>query len=212
MRIEDQLKQIRKKYLSVKPPQDLEQYGWLALRKEIEAQEGRRFKVLPAFARSFTFMTIAVVILGAVLVGLVQASQGSLPGDSLYPLKRFSETAVIIVSGDKQIRVEKRAEDVIGVAEEKKDAVLLKEAIKEYQKAVLETKQEIDKSGKSGERQQFYQELEREESEFREASKSGPSLKDDLEEAIEVSKKGRNGGDGQEENEEDREGENSGRR
>lgn len=188
MKIKNQLKQIRKSYLAIEPPADFKKYGWLALRKEIEAHERRKVIFLPIFARQMVFATITLILLGGGFVGLVKASQSSLPGDRLYPLKRFSETVIIAVSGDKQVRVEKRAEEIVGVAEQKNDQTILKKSVEEYQEAVSETKQEAKKSGKI---EEFQAKLKKQEEKFQAVSEQVPASEETLKKAIEATKRGR---------------------
>lgn len=188
MKINTHLKQLRKSYLKIEPPPDLVEYGWLALRKEIAAQERPRFAFLPLFTRNVVFAITLMILLGGVFIGLVKASQSSLPGDTLYPVKRLTETISTSVLGNQQMRIEKRAEEVVGVAKQKNNPVLLEETVKKYEEAVSKTKQEIEKSGKKDE---FQKKLKTQEQQFKDVSEQIPSAKDVLEEAIEVSKKGR---------------------
>lgn len=188
MKISSQLKQIRKDYLKIEPPPDLVEHGWLALRKEIEAHERHKFAFFPLFTRNIAFATITIILLGGGFIGLVKASQSSLPGDRLYPVKRLTENFTTAILGDQQIKTEKRAEEVVGVAKEKNDPALLEQTVKDYQEAVLKTKQEVENTGKKDE---FQKDLKRQEQQFKDVSEQKPILKDVLEEAIEASKKGR---------------------
>lgn len=77
---------------------------------------------------------------------------------------------------------------MVGVAKEKNDPVLLEQTVKKYQEAVSETKQAVEKSGKKDE---FQKKLKKQEQQFKDVAEQKPILKDVLEEAIEVSKKGR---------------------
>ena len=188
MKIEKQLKQIRKSYLKIKPPSDLVKYGWLALSKEIQVQENRRNPFMLLLGRGMVFAAMLIFLLSGGLIGLVKASQNTLPGDVLYPLKRLSESVTSAISKDKQIKVEKRAEEVVGVAKQKNDPVVLKDAVKDYQKAVSKTQQEVEKSGK---KEEFQNKLKKEEQQFKDVSEQVPTSKEVLKEAIEASRKGR---------------------
>lgn len=185
MKINSQLKQIRKDYQAIEPPSEFKKYGWLALRSKIEAYERRRFTFLPIFTHNIVFATITIVLLGGGFIGLVKASQSSLPGDTLYPVKRLSETVTTAILRGQQIRLEKRAEEVVGVAKEKDDPALLEETVKKYQEAVSKTKQEVEKSGKKDE---FQKKLKRQEQQFKDVSEQIPASKDILKEAIEATK------------------------
>lgn len=190
MKINGQLKQIRENYLAIEPPSDFKKYGWVALRKEIEAHERHRFVFLPIFARNIIFATITLILLGGGFVGLVKASQSSLPGDTLYPLKRLTENFTTVILGDQQVKLEKRAEEVVGVAREKNDPALLEQTVKNYQEAVAKTKQAVENTSKKDE---FQKTLKKQEQQFKDVSEQIPILKDVLEEAMEASKKGREG-------------------
>lgn len=186
MKINDQLRQIRKDYLKIKPPSDLEKYGWLALRKEIEGQEKHKLAFFPVLARNAVFTILTIILLIGGSIGLVRASQNALPGDTLYPIKRLSDNFVIAISGNKQIRVEKRFQDVVGVAEKKSNPVLLKNTVKEYQKAVSQTQQETEKPR---EKEKLQDKLKEEEQQLKDVSKRVPSSKDILDKAIEHSER-----------------------
>lgn len=187
MKISSQLKQIRKSYLAIEPSPGLREYGWSALKKQIEIDKRPRFTLNP-FTRGLAFAMIVMVLLGGGFIGLVKASQSSLPGDRLYQVKRLTEKFTTAILGDQQERVEKRAEEVVGVAKEKNDPALLEQTVKEYQEAVSKTKQEVENIGKKDE---FQKKLKKQEQQFKDVSEQKPILKDVLEEAIEASKKGR---------------------
>lgn len=186
MKIEQILRSLKKDYLKIEPPKDLVEYGWWALKKEIET-ERPKFAFIPVFARSITFAAIILAVLIGASFTLVYASQNALPGDTLYPIKRFSEDVTSVISGNIQKKVEKRAEDVVGAVKKKEDEEVLKEAVKEYEKAISDTKRMV----KSEEREDFKEKLRKQEELFEETVKESPVLKDELKEAIDVSRKGR---------------------
>ncbi len=185
MKIE-KLENIKKEYLKIQPPKDLMEYGWLALKKEIEATERPKFKFLHMFTRGVVFAVVLITILGGASVGLVVASQKALPGDTLYPVKRFSENITAVVLSKKTDNVENRAEEVVSAAK-KNNSVVLENTIKEYQKAV--SKAEKYASGSAEKKQEFKKNLEKYEEEFKEVIKTEPSSKQILQDAVDVSRK-----------------------
>lgn len=192
MKIEQILRSLKKDYLKIEPPKELVEYGWWALSKEIDEQASplpSKFTFAPIFARSIVFAAIALIVLVGASFTLVYASQKALPRDTLYPIKRFSEDVISAISGNIQVKIEKRAEEVVGAVNKKKDEEVIKEAIKEYKKAVSDTKKVVAEEDKES----FKEKLKKQEELFEETAKESPVLKDELEEAIDASRKGREG-------------------
>lgn len=181
MKIDKYLKQTRKKYLSVKPPKDLEEYGWLALKKEIVARDRYRKPFMFLLRQNALFTVVLAFLLVGASVGLVKASQHSLPGDTLYPLRRLPENIFVTLSGDNQIRTEKRLEEIICAVEHKSDQTVLKETVKQYQKAVSETKRQAEKSGQT---EKLQAKLKRQQEKLQSVSEKIPASKELLKEAI----------------------------
>lgn len=190
MDAEKVLKNLKKEYLKVEPPKALVDYGWLALKKEIEEYENKsRFSFVPLFARSLVFSIILFLVLGGVSFGLVFASQKALPGDVLYPIKILSESITSVVSGERVDKLDNRAKDLVEVINKKNDPKILKTAETEYQKEVL--KAEKDASVSAQKKEEFQKNLEKQEKRFKETIKKVPSSKEILEDAIDAPKKGR---------------------
>lgn len=219
MKIEDRLEKLRKDYVSIHPKHEFSQSGWQDLYARLDTKPKLVFFFMPSFARGVVFAALFILILTASTVGLVQASRQSLPGEPLYPVKRISENVSLLIYKDPKSRVENRAQEIINLAQEEKDGNRLQKITQEYKKTVLETKEEIQKSGKS--KEEFEKILEKQEKQFEEAIKNGSSYQNQLEEAIETSRQGRDSREEekeddknkQEENkqEEDRSGSNSGK-
>ncbi|MBI2601338.1 hypothetical protein HYW42_05310 [Candidatus Daviesbacteria bacterium] len=195
MKFEEKLKLVKKTYLDINPPASLVEYGWQALKAELETPK-------PPIRSVLKFRLFLAGFAGLIFLifsfGVVQASQKALPGDPLYPVKKVTESIEVYVSGDKHVKVGKRAEEVIQAVEDKKDQGVVGETIKNYQDEVLKTKKDAEKSG---EEQKLKQKLESQEQQFNDVIKKGSSSKGDMEKAIEVSKKGRGGADDSEKDE-----------
>lgn len=187
------LAQLKQTYLKTEPSKRLAKFGWVNLKILLSDKEQESILFNSFSRQNFArFMALSITALVVVFGGfftLIQAAQAALPGEPLYPVKRFSETIVSTVSPASYIRLEHRAREIIDISKKQKQSEFLEKTVEEYQKAVLETKQEIPSSSKHGE--QFRQKLETQEEQFREAQKSGSSQ--ELEKAIEAAKEGRSG-------------------
>lgn len=103
MKIEKQLKKLQKDYLKIAPTPDLQELGWLALKKAIEEDEKRKRVWMPVFARSLVFAMIILLVLSCASVGLAEVSQKSVKGDPLFSFKQFADNFAVNVLGDKQL-------------------------------------------------------------------------------------------------------------
>ncbi len=196
MKIENKLRKLKKQYDSFEPSDALVRHGWQALKNELEpanppAKKGFRYRVFLASLLALTFLGFSF--------GAVYASQKTLPGDTLYPVKKISEDLTVLVSGNKHVKVEKRAEEVIQAVEDNKNKEVIQRAVKNYQDEVFEIKKDSEKSGKN---QEFEKQLENHEQKFEDVIKKDSSSNEEIKRAIEVSKKGR-GDDGQKEEPDD---------
>lgn len=205
MRLETKLEKLRKDYISIHPRDEFVKHGWWDIRERIEVKPKPIFIFPPALARSLVFAALLLFILTGGSITLVQAAQGSLPGEPLYPVKRLSENVTLLVSKDTKSKVKNRGQEIIGLSEKNEDSDRLEKVVQEYKNTVLETKQETEKSGKNEE--EFEKILKEQEKQFEEAIKKGSSSRDQLEEAIDAARSGRNGG---QDEKEDRSGSNSG--
>ena len=190
MDVEEKLAKLKRDYILIKPPRQLLENGWFDLRQIIDDKAQPAFIFKPVLARAIVLASLVIFILGGAFFGLVQVAQGALPGEPLYGVKRLSEDIFWTVFPDQEAQVERRAQEIVGLAQEERDANLLKEASEEYERVVLEAKGDIEKEDK---KESFRQILERQEREFRHVIEKDPDSKDDLEKAIEASRKGRNG-------------------
>ena len=211
MNIEKELKKFQRAYLGTQPSQEFLEKGWQDLldkkRHLEEIQAERNF----FYFRPFVTAVLIVFILTGVVGGVVQASQSSLPGEVLYPVKRISEDVFTAVSGNTLIKVEGRANDIVELKKRGRDSKEIQKAVEEYKTAVTE----VSRSGKDIE--EFEKKLEDQEKEFESIRKG--SQEEEINEAIEISRSGRSE-DGQNESDpdkaeeekedEDRSGSNSG--
>lgn len=139
---------------------------------------------LPAQNRPYAYKLKALIVILAVVIFSGSAfgvSQAASPGTSLYPLKLASDEILAKVTGRQELKIEKRAQEVIESTNTSQKQQ--EEALKEFQKALDETEEEAKKSGKS---EAFRQTLDSQENKFKKAQEKNPSHH--LEEAIKRTK------------------------
>ena len=195
--IERNLNKLKADYQATKLPRDLEEKGLWEVLGKLEARKVR-FSGRPFWFATATL--IAVIILG--LTAGWKKVEAALPGDSLYPVKRFSEEIVSKVSKDSSMKMENRAKEVVDLVEKREeDEKALEETAKEYREEIKSVTQKI----KSEKRQEFNKKLERHQEEFKKIIKKSPSSKRKVEEIIEVTRKIREENEDKEEKEEKKE-------
>ena len=175
--IEDKLKEFRSEYHSIETPSYLVSNGWLDLSLKLENQ--RRFSWKLLLGRGLVFATVVLVLSGMV-VGVSQAAK---PGDFLFPVKVLSEKVVAKVTNDPTIVVEHRANDLINDSSSGSNDS--DKAAEEYQKSLLESKQDAQDSGKT---QEFKKALEEQEQKLKDAAERD-SNREDLQRAIDETQK-----------------------
>lgn len=116
-------------------------FTFISFLKELQKGERFIFRYKPVFATA---------LVGAVLIGLFGFAQRSLPGDTLFSLKRIAEKGqAVFISQEEQPNydfemVQKRLEDLIKVAQ-KNSVKNLAPAINEYQANVSKVAENIAK-------------------------------------------------------------------
>ena len=164
MKLEEFFKEAKKDYLSIKPPERVSLYGWLELRDKLDKKVWLHdfvlwFLLRPAFATALTILLL-VGLAGAVAA----ASKNSLPGETLYPVKRVYEDIAAVVTGDNQIKLDARAQEIIILSQkEEENSQRLKESVIEYEVSVARFNEKVDEE----ERGQLKEKLKRHKEEFK---------------------------------------------
>lgn len=171
--IEEKLENFRKEYLKIGPSVYLEHHGWQDLSVKLESRKAANLNMF--FGRGLAFTSLILLLLGGV-VGVAQASK---PGDKLYPVKLAADEVAAKVTGNVEIKIERRAQDVIDVSKDSKGQ--LDEATKEYQKSLENSKEEAQRSGRQ---KDFADALDEQEKRLRKAKEDNPESADELQEAI----------------------------
>ena len=184
MKLSELLKEAKKDYLSVKPPERVTSYGWLELREKLDKKLSFRelaflFLVRPAFATALSIILLTGFA-GAVLV----SAQSSLPGETLYPVKRISEDVLSSITGSKVIKLESRAQEIIILSQkEDEDSDRLKESVIEYEVTVAKVEEKVEEE----EKKDIEEALEKHKEEFERIYKNSKS-KEEIKKAIEATK------------------------
>ncbi len=154
MDIEEKLEKLRREYIKIAPPEGLAQRGFADLRLAMFEQRPPTFSLLAFFRRPVYLVPIFIILLGFFSVGIVNAAQGALPGDSLYKVKRVSEDVFVAITGDDQIKAERRSQEIFGLIKKGSESDLIEKARKEYETEVLKTKGKLERSEKKKQEQE----------------------------------------------------------
>lgn len=183
MKLEKQLKKLKKAYLKIEPPADLQEYGWAALKKAIEADEKHKslFMSVPVtvFSRGLIFAMIILVVLSAISCGVVTVAQTAAPGDTLYPVKQLVDTVEISMLGSKQPTIsQKENQENIGNVLPTPSPDVLKDET-EYPEDISQVEKEVTKTTKTTESQQDFKKLDKKENKVREQMPVGNTVKEE---------------------------------
>ena len=182
MKLEEFFKEAKKDYLSIKPPERVSLYGWLELRDKLDKKVLLHDFVLWVLLRP-AFATALVILLLVGFAGAVAAaSKNSLPGETLYPVKRVYEDIAAVVTGDNQIKLDARAHEIIILSQkEEEDSQRLKESVIEYKISVARFKEKVNEK----ERVELKEKLKRHKEEFERIYNKSKS-KEEIKKAIEA--------------------------
>jgi len=182
MKLEEFLKEAKKDYMGVKPPERVSLYGWLELREKLDKRLGLKDVLVWFFVRPALAIALAVVLLVGGGAGLIRAANGSLPGDSLYPVKRTYENIASAVTGNHEIKVEGRANEIIILSQKEEESTeRLKEAVIQYQMTVAQVEEKVNEE----ERKSLKETLRRQKREFERIYEKSRS-RDEIKKAIEA--------------------------
>ena len=182
MKLEEFLKEAKKDYMGVKPPERVSLYGWLELREKLDKRLGLKDILVWFFVRPALAIALAVVLLVGGGAGLIRAANGSLPGDSLYPVKRTYENIASAVTGNHEIKIEGRANEIIILSQkEEENDQKLKEAVIQYQITVAQVEEKVNEE----ERKSLKETLRRQKKEFERIYEKSRS-RDEIKKAIEA--------------------------
>lgn len=182
MKLEEFLKEAKKDYLGVKPPERVSLYGWLELRDRLDKRLGVKDMLVWFLVRPGLAFALALVLLVGGGAGLISAANASLPGDSLYPVKRVYENIASAVTGNHEIKVEGRANEIIILSQKEEESTeKLKEAVIEYEVTVAAVQQEVNEE----ERKSLNETLKKHREEFEKIYNESES-RDEIKKAIEA--------------------------
>jgi hypothetical protein len=139
----NKLRELKEDYQSITPPHGVGQ-TWDILAANLPAQElpNNHIPRPSHFKHYYLYAVVLFVFLSASTFGIVQAAQISRPGDTLYSVKVLSDKVVSRVLGKPELKVEKRAEDVIN--ESATSSGQLKKAAEGNNNTIDDTKKNIE--------------------------------------------------------------------
>lgn len=197
MEVKKFLEELRTNYLSTELPHALEKSGWEELNEVLTREEHRQFPHIAILFRPTVTFALGIAVVSSLLLFSIPAIEGALPGEPVYPIKRFSENLIVMVSGNKHIKVHNRFEEIVSLTKQEKDFELLEQTVQEYKQTIVDTKKELrgrEERGNRGGielvRERLKEELERQVQVFTEVIESSPSsnVREELQEAIEAAK------------------------
>lgn len=180
--MEDYLNYLKDKYNETKATRHLRLSGWEDLSRRLSPAEVPQRNWFRSFA-------LALVLLVVFLGGAFQLSQGALPGDFLYPVKILSERIIQKTSGDNEIIVDHRAQEIIGLSQRNQ---VNKESLErisiEYKEVVDQTKANLEKGSEM--EASFVQKLKKHHSEFERIRQDNPEIEREIKDAEDASDHG----------------------
>lgn len=183
------LNNLKKIYLSTTPSKALAEGGWLELVGKLDA--GRRISKFWFLQKRFVLLSAVLLLFG--MFSLVKVSEAAAPGDLLYPVKRVAEDIGVVISGNRQAKVDARAKDIISTVEQNKDQKTVEKATEEYKKTVTDTQNKVKKDPQ--EQEKLKENLKKQEQDFENAATHNPQAAEHLNEAIESSRRGQSSED-----------------
>lgn len=183
------LRHFNKIYQNTHPPAKMESNGWQDLLTRIEEDEILRAAPRFPFPR-YAFLFLAFLFVFSPLTyGFYRAARKSLPGTPLYPVRTTVESLVSEVSGNRQIIINERANDLVESTKSASPKNLDK-SLEEYHKSLEKIKQEKERVEE--EKQKMEDALKLQEETFRKLRKQiASSSAHTIEQALEAVKETR---------------------
>lgn len=201
MDIEKSLQKVKRDYLSITPPFEMSKNGWVDLQERLGDKKKKKswFILMPRLTGKLAFIILILLFLGIISTSVIKAAMNSLPGGTLHPVKRLSEDVFSSVTGNQQIKVDSRAQEIIELTKEQNDnSETLKKAVDDYKETVSRVKKKMGKS--NTEKKEFRSRLKEHEKEFEQAVESTSSTKEVLGRAVEAARDGQDDNDTEDQN------------
>ena len=180
MIIEEYLKDLKEDYEKTDATWHLKMSGWNELSKRIGLLETPRRK------SPFLYFAVGFAVLLIFLAGTIQIAQAALPGDTLYPVKILSEKFIEGTSGNNQIVIDHRAQEIVGLSNKDQiNSENLKQAVTEYKISVDQAKHKSESDGKLNEN--LTHKLEKQHSQFEQIGREHPDIQKEIEDAKDAS-------------------------
>lgn len=176
-----QFSDLKRQYLKTEVPPFLQTSGQRDLLTRLESGEK------PMFSRALGF-GFAFALLLVFCTATVGFSQKAKPGQALYSVKILSENAYSKITGNFDLSIDKRVEEIIEAKDEPNGK--FDEATKQYQEAIEKAKDETNQR-EEDKKDRLRKKLEEQEEKLQEISNQNPKLRKKLEEVVEQTRRTR---------------------
>lgn len=140
--MDNPLEEYRKYYINQTVPDKFIQNGWLNLESRLLEQD--KTSLTSNLYSHIIFISFLVAFL--LFSSLVGAAQAAHPSTPLYPLKLLTEEAVVKLSGNNRIKIERRVQEVIDAS--KASSASAQVSLDNYQNTLDQVKKEAAEQGK----------------------------------------------------------------
>lgn len=179
MKIQEYLDSLKKEYGKTEATLHLKSSGWEELSRQINP---------PEITKSYWLRNLGIVFAVFVifLLGTYKIALAALPGDILYPVKLLSENIIQKASGNNQVVIDHRADEIIGLSKEQKvNSQNLERVVTEYRDNVDQAKQNLKVTGKPS--INFQNKLDEQHSEFDRVGHDHPEIENEIKDAKDAS-------------------------
>ncbi len=175
---EEFLENLRSEYRKTGATLHLRQSGWEDIAKKIEAPTPFYKQIFGSFAK----LSIGVFVFLILITTLYGAALASMPGGLLYPVKIFSEKVAKVFTGNNQVAIDHRVDEIVTLSRESEiNARELKKVVIEYRMVVEEEQEKVRNSEEQ--KQEFQERLESHRVRFDEITSENPGVEKEIEEA-----------------------------
>lgn len=174
---------LKREYREIKLPNKLEVEGWNIVSGRLSSR-----KLGSNWSKGFAFFSVSLVLAFGGLFGLYQLSLASIPGTSLYPVKILGEKVIQKATGNDQVVVDHRAEEIVNLAKQKEgDTQKLETSVIEYKRVVTDAQEKVSTSNDQKQEDTFQKSLEKQNETFHKIVQENPEVEKELKDAIEIS-------------------------
>lgn len=183
MEIKNYLDDLKNEYEKTDATWHLKMSGWSDLEKRIGLIEPK-YKTFWRKSYAFSFAIIVIFAIG--LFASYKTVLASVPGDILYPVKILSEKITQKITGNNQVAIDHRAQEIIDLSKKQSiNSNELEKVVSEYKSNVEEAQKKFQDSGRQDINLQ--NDLQKQHLEFDQVAHDNPGIGNDIKAAQEIS-------------------------